>query len=246
MKKVISIFLVVFTIVGCKEKDLTSENPPLPSENVELAVSLLYNKKGFTADSLLTNKKGNKFFIKQVKFLVADFYVVSKGDSFIARNTYFTFDREHLEHLVLELPDGGYSGHYGFRLGLDSLRNTQVLTGNAGKSVEDMFRNDGTGYNAFIISGMAIDPTNANDTAGTIPFSYEIGGPFLQRRLSGNQINFSVTADSQANFILNVDVWPVLNDHNIITRPTVTSDFTNLADFLIAKEMNDSLKVSLF
>lgn len=250
MKKFLLLLLASSFIIACEEKDLTGDNPPLPIENVEIAVSFLYNGKGYKTDSILTNNKGNKFFLTDVKFLLSGVFVKSMEDTFRRDDGYFTYSWTNLEELVMELPDGGYSGHYGFELGVDSITNVDLEPSQApagsGLTDTDMYRNDGTGYNSIVIIGRALDPANPDDTIGTIPFRYEIGSLLLDRSLRSGQANFAVTADTQVNLILNVDTWPIFNDFDIVTRPMVTTDPSNSVDFAVAKEFSDSLLIQLF
>lgn len=248
MKKIIILVLASFTILSCKEKADPVE--PNPVENVEIAVSYLWNKHGLKTDSLLTNNKGNKFFITDMKILISRFYVLSAGDTFQNKNGNFTYTLDKVEQLVHELPDGGYSGFYGFRLGADSLVNITTLPGaspeGSGLRATGMFRNDGMGYNSILLEGRAIDPTDPTDVTGTIPFRYEISSLYFKRELNSGQANFAVTADTQVNLILNIDPWPIFNDFDIVARPTITSDPTNSIDFASAQMFSDSLFIRLF
>lgn len=237
------------TILSCTEK-INTDNPPNPVENVEIAVSYLWNKHGLKKDSLLTNNKGNKFFLTDVKVLISRFYVLSSGDTFQNKDGNFAYTLDKVEQLVHELPDGGYSGFYGFRLGADSIVNITTLPGAApegsGLKESGIYRNDNTGYNSILIQGRAIDPSDPDDVTGTIPFSYEISSLYFRRELNSGQANFAVTADTQVNLILNIDPWPILNDFDIVARPTITSDPNNAIDFAFAQMMSDSLFIKLF
>ncbi len=229
---------------------MLTDTPPNPVENVEIAVSYLWNNLGFKPDSLLTNNKGNQFFITDIKVLFSRFYVLSAGDTFQNKNGNFAYTLNNVEQLVHELPDGGYSGFYGFRLGVDSMVNITTLPGQSpegsGLRESGMFRNDGMGYNSILIEGRAIDPTDPDDVTGTIPFRYEIASHYFRRELNSGQANFAVTADTQVNLILNIDAWPIFNDFDIVARPTITSDPNNAIDFAQAQMMSDSLYIKLF
>lgn len=251
MKKLLSFCILSVILISCEEKDLSVDNPPLPDENVEVAASFIYNGKGYSPDSIITNRKGNQFFLTSIKVLLSDFYAFSKGDSFKAVDSYHVFGKDNLEVLVLELPDGGYSGVYGFSLGVDSIDNmdlkpTDSKAANTDLTDTDMYRNDGNGYNSIVIEGRVINPNDPDDNYGSIPFKYEIGSLYIRRDVESGNSNFAVTADTQVNLILSVDTWPIFNDFDILTRPTITTDFSNSLDFNMAKEFSDSLHIKLF
>lgn len=250
MKKLLLILLIGASLISCEEKDLVDETPPNPVENVEIAVSYLWNNHGLKSDSLLTNNKGNQFFLTNMKVLISGFYVFSNGDTFQNKEGNFSYTLSKVQQLVHELPDGGYSGFYGFRLGADSLVNVTQLPGaspeGSGLRESGMFRNDGMGYNSILLEGRAIDPSDPDDSIGSIPFRYEISSLYFKRDLNSGQANFAVTADTQVNLILNIDPWPIFNDFDIVARPTITSDPNDAIDFAQAQMMSDSLFIKLF
>ncbi len=249
MKKLALLAGLTLSIVACKEKDLTDNNPALPDENIQMKTSFLYDGEGFSEDSILTNNVGNVFHITDIKFLISDLYLINKGDSSSLDTGYYKFDQKNVDKYVALLDGGGYSGFYGFRLGLDSMETVSLNPQNArgdGLLDQDLIRNDAFGYNGFVIKGRVRDPQDPLDTIGKIPFEYHIGGYYINRVLRSEMLNFSVSNTTTANFILNVDPEPIFNDFDIVATPTVTSDFSDPVDFEIAEMMMDSLRIKLF
>ncbi|GEM_PF-1042367 len=252
MKKLALLAFVVISIVACKEKDLTNDNPALPEENLQLKTSFLYGDKGIYEDSVLVNNKGNRFFITDIKFLLNNLYFIHTNkperDSVLWDTGYYAISTDALTKFVAILEPGGYSGHYGFKIGLDSVAWANRPTNPRGDALTDadLIRNDGFGYNALVIKGRAIDPADPLDTAGNIPFEYNIGGYFISKKYRSDKLNFSLSSSSEVNLILNVDIEPIFNDFDIVAKPTVISDISDPVDYEIAEMMMDSLAVGLF
>jgi hypothetical protein len=251
MKKLLSLALLMSLFIACEDPDLTEDNPPLPKENVNIGVSFLYGSSGLAQDSIYTNAEGNQFFITDVKFVLSDFFVLSQGDSFKTEEVnYALYSFANSQNLVSKLPDGGYSGHYGFTLGIDSVLNWTIdpttLASTSALTDPDVARNDGLGYNAVIIKGRAFDPTDPNDSLGSVSFEFQLGSLFLNRALKSGMTNFAVTSTTQVNFLIQVDLKDALDNYNIISRPTLLTDPSNVVDLTLAEEMMDNLKFNLF
>ncbi len=241
--------LALITAVSCKEKDLSGNNPALPNENLQLKISFLYDGKIYTSDSLLENKLGQKFYVTNLKLLITNLYFKSTQDSMLLDSGYYAFDRKTPTQFVAFIEGGGYSGRYGFRLGLDSLQtlkaNPETARGNGLTNVH-VARNDDYGYNALVIEGLALDPTDTTDTTGSIPFQYHVGGYYIYKNYISDRLNFSVSNTTTANFIITVDIEPILNNFDILANEAILSDPTDPVDFEIAERMLDSLEVGLF
>jgi hypothetical protein len=250
MIKKLSIFLIfVLGFSACKEDDLTINNPVLPRENVRLTSSFIYHDASFSYDSLFIDGAGNQFYIDELKVMVGNFYLVqSTGDTIFADKR-LTMTPEDADKLAMRLTPGGYTAYAGASIGLDSAGAADAILSSpdADDPINDPdFKrtpNSGApGFNHLVIKGRILDPSNPDDSIGTIPFSYQVGTEELVRSRRSDVFNFAVSGDRVARFILQVDIGGALSNRDVLSRPVIISDPTNSADFTAATEiMNNTV-----
>ena len=241
--------LLVPVLFACEEKDLTSDNPAPSPNNISIQTSFVYDTAGLALDTIYTNNLGYRFFFEEISLVFSHFAFTEKDDTLIDLPEPFLISMENIESLIGVITPGGYSGKYSLRLGLDSADglgyNASQATDEALKK-SSVFRNDGLGIDQVVLRGKLFDPLDPLDSTGSIPFEFRLGTPItVQDRISDVQ-NFSVASSSKIPFILQVNLWPMFRNLDILARPKVESDPNNLFDMAAAIQMADSLQINLF
>ena len=241
--------LLVPAIFACEEKDLTQDNPPNEKKNINIQTSFILDTSGIRVDSIYTNNVGLEFFFTEVKVTFSNYVFTEQRDTIVHFPEPFMVSLERPERLIGELPIGGYSGTYGLQLGMDSTQSFGFTSSSAQDEVlkeSTAFRDDNYGIDHVIIKGRVFDPTDPLDSVGKIPFEYRIGTYLLNQNRNSAIQNFSVSSSSQIPFILQVDLWPMFAERDIVQVPMVASDPDNLFDMAEAQTLADSLRINLF
>lgn len=243
--------LVLFSTVACEEKDISEDNPAPAEENVILNASFVYGNMGLRRDTMYTNDRGDQFFIEDVRLLFSDFIFYDNSDTILHDSTVFQMTMDDYEEPLVRLEPGGYSLRYGMTLGIDSLRSVMVNAAMLEEQDEDIdasnyLRSGGFGVSHLVIVGRLLDPSNPEDSTGTIPMRYEIGTFFTNQDYNSEPINFSVGTNRNMPLIAVINIKPILHDFNISGRPIVTTELGNQIDLSLAIQMSDSLQVGLF
>ncbi len=249
MKKILGLSLLL-ALVGCKESDLTKENPEPDPSNVVVATSFIYGDEGIMKDSIRMNSLGQRYIIEDIKMVWSELYFSYKGDTVIYDDRSVITTLSEPIAPAMTMPPGGYSGNFGLTFGVDSLASWNLIqpskTGVEELVSNGLYRNDGFGVNQLVITGRLFDPTNVDDSTGTIPLSYNIGTYFIARDLIGVNQNFSVGLTNKMKIILQVDFEEALEDFNFFNTPTLNSTFTDPTDFALSKEMADKVEIDIF
>ncbi len=232
---------VAIFIFSCKNDD---DSDSFDGRNVRIRFDMTYDTTTFSPNNIYTNDFGQRFKISKLEFLVSDAYVVDGLDS-------ISFDSVNIAGMnnrlipVGELENGGYSGKFGFQVGLDTNRNKvypQFLGPNHPLKTGWHF-GDSRGYKFLILEG-AVDTSSTQDKEPTVPFSYHIGAN--QFAFSRAQLRtFSVGANRYVDFDYSFDVEVLVDGINFINQPKATSNPTKAADFalstIIATNFNNAI-----
>lgn len=229
--KILVLSMSLAGIYSCSSDD--DDDDDFDSRNVKIRFDMKYDTLGFDQDQIYLNDFGQRFKITKLDFLVSDAYVIDVGDS-------IPFDSVSIAGMnnrliaVGDLENGGYSGRFGFQVGLNLTRNIlfpQFLGANHPLK-NDWHFGDSRGYKFLVIEG-AVDTSDAQDREPTMPFSYQIGATqfgFVKSQAR----TFSVGANRIVAFDYSFDVEVLLDGVNFINQPTATSDPTKPADFALS------------
>ncbi len=252
MRKLIFATLTLTALAwACKEQDISE---PIPdTRNVELRATFSYGDTTFFLDSAITNQLGLTFFIEELELVGSDFFFVdaASGDTLNEVGEPFALSPENPSTRIATFPPRqlGYSGSYGFRVGLDSLASDTLSPSNVREDSEltdNRFYRQKNGIDHLVITGRLIDPNNPFDSTGTIPVEYRFGTFYTSRIKRSAQKNFSVQENSLTPFIVVVNIKPIFDQFDLFQFREITTDLSNPLDTSIAQERMDSLRVNLF
>lgn len=254
IKKILFAALAAFSFTSCEESDLSTENETLPTENVLVATSFLYNDKSIKLDSLYSDAAGNQFYITDVKALVSDMYIINYKTDTLVLSDRFTVSIAQTDKLLTRLTPGGYSVTVHANVGLDSnavkaVQKSGSLPNDDPLLDVDVKRNaqfTGRGYNHLIIKGKVLDVTNPLDSNATLPFVFKVGTDELFESMRTDIINFRVESSKPIKFIFAIDVGEALATRNILARPQIDSDQSNAPDINAATEIMNLSTFNLF
>ncbi len=248
MRTLLGILSLLFVISSC-EKDLTSENPDPVEENIVAHASFVYGNNGLKRDTLYTNQLGQSFYFEDINLVFSGFTLAQGADTILHDSTLFQLSFDDREEPLVFLEPGGYSLKYQVKLGVDSLRGANLTSGDLQADDIDasgVLRGQKQGINHIIIKGRMPDPSKPDDSTAFIPLQYKIGTYLTTKEYSSDQLNFSVIRRSTVPLIFYIDVEPIFNDFNFLSRPIVETEISNPIDLAIAVQMADSLRVGLF
>lgn len=240
--KLLMLLAVALFVFSCSSKDDSDDD--FDGRNLRIRFDMSYDTIPFSPNDIYTNDFGQRFRVSKLEFIVSDAYVVDAGDS-------IPFDSVSIAGMynrlipVGELDNGGYTGKFGFQVGLNTSRNNlypQFLAANHPLKNDRHF-GDSRGYKFLIFEG-AVDTSVAQNREPTFPFSYHIGADqfaFKQAQLR----TFSVGANRYVDFDYSFDISVLVDNINFVNQPRATSDPTKPADFalstIIATNFNNAM-----
>jgi len=232
---------------SCKEKDLTVQNPPPPTDNLSWSFVPYYGGEGLDYDSVYTNDLGIDFMIDSVSLLISDisFYDENEKEFFDTVPNFILLNRRENEKLNGYLPAGGYYGQYRIILGADSAKSRKYLQ-QVNNVAPKFARRDGFGINFFNMKGRIFDPAEPKEDSIYIPINYTIGSYELTDTINTDRRSFSIDNSQKITIVLLGDLKPMFSSFNFNLMQEVISDPTDIQDFSAAQQLKDSLSIGIF
>ncbi len=248
-KTLYSLAVLGLLLVACSKDISVGQGDTVDNRNIFISTFITHSGAQFSKDSLYEDASGNLYVIDEVKMIISDFYIESRGETFTDTNSFAVVDLTQNRFPLLEVPAGSYSGEYGFRVGLSQSNNAKTpdaFPENSGLRNPVLYRGPiGTykGYNFVYIQGRTFDPTKPLEVEPSLPFIYELGDTLSLMRSRGK--NFTISNDQDAEFDIRIDLDKMLKPFDVYdtdfiqSRPNQPSDYNNA--MLLRLQVDSSL-----
>lgn len=240
-KSLLFVSMLAMVFGGCKKSILEDEGGNTIDKNVRLRIYPYWNNYYFKTDSIY-QVNGSFLQIDEISIVHSGFTFVNQGDTLDPGGVVAWKSGQGNEIYMGSLPAGSYSGHYFFKVGVDSIsdaRPPSFFPENSVLGSGEYYRGPLLGgYNYVAIKGKIVNP--ALPLLGpSIPMSWVIATQDLVT-VYGSAKSFNVVPGRYVTIDINFDVAKLFTGLYPLQIPIIASNQNDGNDFAQATTLQQN------